>query len=56
MAYRFLYNAANDSIANVMDRINNSAAGVTASYDTVNDRFVAHQQVHRGRWNRPSKT
>ena len=29
-----------DSLGNVMDRINSSAAGVTASYDTVNDRFV----------------
>ena len=29
-----------DSISNVLNRINSSSAGVTASYDTVNDRFV----------------
>jgi flagellar hook-associated protein 2 len=29
-----------DSVQNVIDRINNSGAGVNASYDTVNDRFV----------------
>jgi flagellar hook-associated protein 2 len=29
-----------DSAQNVIDRINNSNAGVTASYDAVNDRFV----------------
>src|ERR1051325_78189 len=29
-----------DSVQNVIDRINNSGAGVSASYDTVNDRFV----------------
>lgn len=29
-----------DSMAAVLKRINDSAAGVTASYDTVNDRFV----------------
>jgi flagellar hook-associated protein 2 len=34
------YNAATDSIQNVLDRISNSAAGVTATYDAVNDRFV----------------
>jgi flagellar hook-associated protein 2 len=34
------YNASTDSIQNVLTRINNSAAGVTASYDSVNDRFL----------------
>jgi flagellar hook-associated protein 2 len=29
-----------DSIQNVLGRINNSAAGVTATYDTINDRLV----------------
>jgi flagellar hook-associated protein 2 len=32
--------AATDTVAAVLKRINDSAAGVTASYDTVNDRFV----------------
>jgi flagellar hook-associated protein 2 len=34
------YNVNNDSIQNVLDRINNSTAGVTASYDTSKDQFV----------------
>jgi flagellar hook-associated protein 2 len=34
------YNASTDSIQNVLDRINSSSAGVTAAYDTVNNRFV----------------
>lgn len=34
------FNASTDSVANVISRINASAAGITASYDTVNDRFV----------------
>lgn len=34
------FNASTDSVANVISRINASSAGVTASYDTVNDRFV----------------
>lgn len=34
------YSATGDSVNNVLERINNSAAGVTASYDAVNDRFV----------------
>jgi flagellar hook-associated protein 2 len=34
------YDVNNDSIQNVLDRINNSNAGVTASYDVQNDRFV----------------
>ena len=29
-----------DSVQNVIDRINNSSAGVTANYDTINNRFV----------------
>ncbi len=34
-----------DSLSNVIDRINNSAAGVTASYDTLNDRMVLTSNV-----------
>jgi flagellar hook-associated protein 2 len=34
------FDTASDSISNVLDRINESAAGVSASYDSVNDRFV----------------
>jgi flagellar hook-associated protein 2 len=34
------YNAASDSIAGVLDKINRSAAGVRAAYDAVNDRFT----------------
>jgi flagellar hook-associated protein 2 len=34
------YNVNDDSIQDVLDRINNSSAGVTASYDVQNDRFV----------------
>ena len=34
------YNASSDSIQNVLDRINNSTAGVNAAYDSVNDRFT----------------
>ena len=34
------YNASTDSVQNVLDRINSSAAGVTASYDVVNNRFA----------------
>ena len=33
------FNASSDSIADVLKRINDSAAGVTATYDSVNDRF-----------------
>ena len=32
--------ATTDTVTGVIKRINDSAAGVTASYDTVNDRFV----------------
>jgi len=34
------YDASTDSIQNVLDRINSSSAGVTAAYNTVNNRFV----------------
>jgi flagellar hook-associated protein 2 len=34
------YDASTDSIQDVLDSINNSAAGVTATYDTINNRFV----------------
>lgn len=34
------FNQTADSVQNVIDRINNSTAGVTATYDNINDRFV----------------
>jgi flagellar hook-associated protein 2 len=34
------YDASSDSIQNVLDSINSSTAGVTASYDSINDRFT----------------
>ncbi len=34
------FDAATDSLTNILDRINSSAAGVTANYDVVNDRFI----------------
>ena len=34
------FNSTTDSVNNVLTRINDSAAGVSASYDSVNDRFV----------------
>lgn len=34
-----------DTVTGVLKRINDSAAGVTASYDTVNDRFVLANKV-----------
>ncbi len=34
------YNASKDTIQDVLARITNSAAGVTASYDSLNNRFV----------------
>ena len=34
------FSATGDSVKNVLDRINDSTAGVNASYDTVNDRFT----------------
>jgi len=33
------FNASTDNLQNVLDRINNSSAGVTASYDSQNKRF-----------------
>ena len=33
------YNASSDSVTNVIDRINNSGAGVLATYDAINNRF-----------------
>lgn len=38
------FNAATDTVQNVLDRINNSQAGVTASYDAAADRFVLTNQ------------
>lgn len=34
------FSATDDSVQSVLDRINNSTAGVTASYDAVSDRFT----------------
>ncbi len=34
------FNATTDTAQSVLDRINNSTAGVTASYDTLNDRLL----------------
>lgn len=39
------FNASSDSLTNVMDRINSSAAGVSASYDAVNDRITMVNKV-----------
>ena len=39
------YNVATDSIANVLARISSSAAGVTANYDPINDRFTLRNKV-----------
>ena len=33
------YDSANDSVADVLNRINSSTAGVMASYDSINNRF-----------------
>jgi flagellar hook-associated protein 2 len=33
------YDASNDAVKDVLQRINNSTAGVTASYDSLNNRF-----------------
>ncbi len=33
------FNASTDSVADILQRINDSNAGVTASYDTINDQF-----------------
>jgi flagellar hook-associated protein 2 len=34
------YNSSTDSVNDILQRINNSSAGVTATYDSINDRFV----------------
>lgn len=34
------YNASTDNIQNILSRINSSGAGVTATYDNLNNRFV----------------
>ena len=39
------FNAGVDSISEVLKRINDSTAGVTASYDSVNDRFLLTSKV-----------
>lgn len=39
------YNAGNDTLASVIGRINDSAAGVVASYDSYNDRLVLNSKV-----------
>jgi len=36
----FTIDAATDTVADVLNRINQSAAGVIASYDSINDRFT----------------
>jgi len=33
------YNATSDTIGGLINRINKSGAGVTANYDSANDRF-----------------
>ncbi len=40
-----MYNAATDSVANVLQRINNSSAGVTAGYDSASERFVLTNRI-----------
>ncbi|MEW6304179.1 MAG: flagellar filament capping protein FliD [Verrucomicrobiota bacterium] len=39
------FSASSDSLTNIIDRINASSAGVTASYDTVNDRLILTNKV-----------
>lgn len=39
------YNATTDSISDILKRINDSTAGVTASYDAANDRFQLTSKV-----------
>jgi len=39
------FNSSKDSISEVLKRINDSTAGVTASYDAVNDRFLLTSKV-----------
>jgi flagellar hook-associated protein 2 len=35
-----MFNAGTDTVNDVINRINTSAAGVSASYDSINDRFI----------------
>ena len=42
---KIAFNATTDSISDVLKRINDSAAGATASYDAVNDRFLLTSEV-----------
>ena len=39
------FNASSDSVQNLMDRINASAAGVNMSYDRINDQFTLTNKV-----------
>jgi flagellar hook-associated protein 2 len=39
------FNASADSVQNLMDRINASSAGVTISYDRINDQFTLTNKV-----------
>lgn len=39
------YDTSKDSVNSILDRINSSAAGVNASYDATNDRFVLTNQL-----------
>ena len=39
------FNASSDSVQNLMDRINASAAGVSISYDRINDQFTLTNKV-----------
>lgn len=39
------FNASTDSVSDVLKRINDSAAGATATYDSVNDRFILTSKV-----------
>ncbi len=39
------FNASTDTVQSVLDRINNSAAGVNANYDSLNDRFLLSSKV-----------
>ena len=39
------FNASTDSVQNLMDRINASAAGVSISYDRINDQFTLTNKV-----------
>lgn len=39
------FNASNDTVNDVLARINNSAAGVIASYDAANDQFIITNKI-----------